>query len=189
MRFSNSSITAAILAATWYLGTATNTATTPSPRRGLKNSKANNWNKFKLLAVQKGQGCYIEELQLGVYTLSITELNPETILFQERPGRQASTISTGAFTQDFSTNFPFDDFPNTAISFVQSNGEGSTLIVQLSNPTSTFNDGIGMQYTVKQSPSQSDVVSIEGFVNNDDDSFVDNSCSLFIDKFSYALWY
>ena len=184
MRFSNGSITAAILAATAAtLTSTTEAATTPSPRRGLKHDKGSKHDgkKIKVLAVQKGQGCYLAELGLGVYTLFITEMNPETILFQERPGRQAFTIPTSAFTQDFSKNFPLDDLPNAAISFVESDGQGNTLIVQLSNPTSTFNDGMGMQYTVKQSPSQSDVVPLEGFVNNDDDSYVDNSCSLFID--------
>ena len=174
MKFSNGSITVVILAATWVTMTTTTEAAT-SRRRGLKNSKANNGNKIKLLAVQKGQGCSIYQVESDVYTLSIADMDPVTIQFQERPGRQASTISTGNFTQEFSTNFPLNDLPNAAISFGPSNEQGNTLIVQLSNP-SPFNDDTGMKYTVKQSQSQSSVVSLE---NNGD--LLDNSCSLFID--------
>ena len=188
----------AVLAATSYLGTATTAtmttsttttteaATTPSHRRGLKSSKGsknNDTTKVKLLAVQKGRGCSITEVELDVYNLFIMEMNPETIQFQERPGRGASTISTGNFTQDFSSIFPFDNLPNTAISFGPSNEqEGSTLIVQLSNPR-PFNNGTGMKYTVKQSPSQAAVVSLEGSVVKNNNGLVDNSCSLFIDGF------
>ena len=56
--------------------------------------------------------------------------------------------------------FPLDNLPNTAISFGQSNKQGSTLILQVSNP-STFNTGMGMKYTVKQSQSQSAVVFLQ----------------------------
>ena len=192
MKFSNGSVTAVILAATWVMMTTTTEAAT-SRRRGLKNSKANNGNKFKLLAVQKGKGCYIYYGgESDVYTLSITDMEQETIQFQERPGRQASIISTGNFTQEFSTNFPLNDLPNAAISFQQ----GSTLIVQLSNPTPFDNGGsaLGMKYTVKQSPSQAAVKSladIAAAVNNDDvdnDGFVsDSSCSLFIDTYESDL--
>ena len=120
-------------------------------------------------------------------------MNRDTIQFQERPGRQASIISTGNFTQEFSTNFPLNDLPNAAISFGQSNEQGRTLIVQLSNP-SPFYDGTGMKYTVKQSPSQAAVKSLADIAaadNNDDvdnDGFVsDSSCSLFIDTYESDL--
>ena len=77
--------------------TSTEAATTPSHRRGLKNSKGskNDGGKFKLLAVQQGQGCYIAEVELGVYDLFITEMNQDTIQFQKRPGCRAATISIG----------------------------------------------------------------------------------------------
>ena len=196
MKFSNGSITVVILAATWVTMTTTTEAAT-SRRRGLKNSKANNGNKIKLLAVQKGQGCSIYQVESDVYTLSIADMDPVTIQFQERPGRQASTISTGNFTQEFSTNFPLNDLPNAAISFGQSNEQGSTLIVQLSNPT-PFDNGhnaLGMKYTVKQSPSQAAVVLLAAIAaadNNDDvdnnDDYVGNSCSLFIDSLVEKIW-
>ena len=169
MKFSNGSITAAILAATSYLGTAT-TAT-----KHKKRSKSDGGKFIKLLAVQKGRGCSITKGELDVYSLVIRDMYQDTILFQERPGRRASTVSTGNFTQEFSTFFPLDDLPNAAIVFGPSNEQGRTLIVQLSNPN-TFNNGTGMKYTVKQSQSQSGVVSLE---NNGD--LMDNSCSLFID--------
>ena len=192
----------AVLAATSYLGTATTAtrtittttttaeaATTPSQRRGLKSSKGsrnNNGTKAKLLALQKGLGCYITEVELDVYNLVIREMNPETIQFQERPGRGASTISTANFTTEFSSIFPFDNLPNTAISFGQSNKQGRTLIVQLSNP-SPFNHGTGMKYTVKQSPSQDAVVSLEESVVKNNNGLVNNSCSLFIDGYKYQV--
>ena len=182
----------AVLAAIAYLGPATTatmtatkaTTTTLSHRRGLKTSKGSKRGKFKLLAVQKGQGCYIAEVEIGVYTLVITKMNRDTIQFQERPGRGASTISTGDFTEEFSMYFPVDDLPNTAITFADSNEneDQGTLIVKLSNP-SPFNNGTGMKYTVEQSPSQSDVVSLEQSVVENDGDPVDNSCSLFIDGY------
>ena len=114
------------LAATSYLATATTAtmttteaATTPSHRCGLKNSKGskNDGGKFKLLAVQQGQGCYIAEVELGVYNLSITEMNQDTIQFQKRPGYRAATISIGVilrriFRRTFrSTISPMPQFP------------------------------------------------------------------------------
>ena len=187
----------AVLAATSSLGTATTAtmtttttttteaATTPSHhRRGLKRSKGsknNDTTKVKLLAVQKGRSCYITEVEVEVYNLFILEMNPATILFQERPGRGAATIPTGNFTTEFSSIFPLDNLPNTAISFGPSNEqEGRTLIVQLSNPT-PFNSGTGLTYTVKQSQSQAAVVSLEESVMKNNNGLVDNSCSLFID--------
>ena len=183
----------AVLAAIAYLGpvtmatmTATKaTTTTSSHRRGLKTSKGSKRGKFQLLAVQKGQGCYIAEVEIGVYNLVITKMNRDTILFQERPGRRASTIATSDFTEEFSTNFPVDDFPNTAITFADSNKneeDQGTLIVKLSDPV-PFNNGTGMKYTVEQSPSQSDIVSLEKSVVKNTDDSVDNSCSLFIDSY------
>ena len=180
----------AVLAATLYLGTATTAtkttkATTNSPwhPRGLKQKKGSKRGKYPLLAVQKGQGCYITEVELNVYTLVITKMHRDTIQFQERPGRRASTISTGDFTKDFSKFFLPDDFPNTAITFADSNKneeDQGTLIVKLSDPV-PFNNGTGMKYTVEQSPSQSDIVSLEKSVVKNTDDSVDNSCSLFID--------
>lgn len=61
MKFSNGSITAAILAATSYLGTAT-TAT-----KHKKGSKSEGGKFIKLLAVQKGRGCSITEVEVDVY--------------------------------------------------------------------------------------------------------------------------
>ena len=68
MKFSNGSIN--ILAATSFLATATTATltekTTPSHRRGLKISKGSTKdNKIKLLAVQKGEGCFITEVELA----------------------------------------------------------------------------------------------------------------------------
>ena len=188
----------AVLAAIAYLGpvtmatmTATKaTTTTSSHRRGLKTSKGSKRGKFQLLAVQKGQGCYIAEVEIGVYNLVITKMNRDTILFQERPGRRASTIATSDFTEEFSTNFPVDDLPNTAITFADSNEneDQGTLIVKLSDPV-PFNNDTGIKYTVEQSPSQSDVVSLEQSVVKNNNDSVDNSCSLFIDGFKGNLCY
>ena len=195
MKFSNGSIT--ILAATSFLATATTATmiekTTPSHRRGLKTSKAGSTKdkKIKLLAVQKGEGCHITELDSGVYNLVIKEMNQDTIQFQERPGRGASTISTTEFTNDFSSIFPLGDLPNAAISFGQSqqqqdskNNEHGTLIVQLSNPTA-YNNGTGLKYTLKQSQSQAAVGSLQESIVKNTDGFVNNSCSLFIDYYQY----
>ena len=190
MKFSNGSIN--ILAATSFLATATTATltekTTPSHRRGLKISKGSTKDKkIKLLAVQKGEGCFITEVELDVYNLVIKEMNQDTIQFQERPGRGASTISTAEFTNDFSGIFPLDDLPNAAISFGQSqqqqdskNEEQGTLIVQLSNPTA-YNNGTGLKYTLKQSQSQAAVGSLQESIVKNIDGFVNNSCSLFID--------
>ena len=72
------------------------------------------------------------------------------------------------------------DLLNTAISFGPSNEQGNALIVQLSDP-SPFNNGTGMKYTVKQSQSQSGVVSLEESSVKNNGDLMDNSCSLFID--------
>lgn len=180
---------AAFLATASILGTFT-TAATPR-RRGLKQGKASK-NAAKMLGVQNGVDCSIEEVKdtgkSGVYYLIISKMNQDTIQFEERPGRAASIIPTANFTNAFSATFLSSE-PNTAITIHQKNSGGpasaadgqqeATIIVQLSNPIA-INNGKGLQYTFEQSESQAGVGSLEAFVKVAGDG-TNNGCSLFID--------
>ena len=199
---------AAFLATASIVGTLTTAATTTAtPRhRGLKNSKAstNNSNNdaaaaaAKMLAVQNGVDCFIQDVkdtgEPGVYSLIISKMHPDTIQFEERPGRAASIIPTADFTKAFSAIF-VSSKPNAAITIQQkSSGEPAsatdgqqeaTLIGQLSKPVAINNGNyMGLQYTFEQSESQAGVGSLKAFVNATGDG-TNNSCSLFIDNYGY----
>ena len=125
------------------------------------------------LGVQAGRDCSItQQASTGIYTLSAT-VGKEMVLFAERPERTARTVPTRAFVEQFDQLFATSP-PNAAVTLAGDNN--GPLIVVLSQPR-FVGDSI-LEYTITQSESQRDVVSIEQFL---DMSGV--SCSIFIDYF------
>ena len=191
MKFRQATITA-IVALSSALGT-TPATTTPAPhrryRRSLeaKNSNAatqtNQNTTASVLAAQTGTECFLTTtIFTDVYTLVVNGINPVTTLFDERPQRQAGTLSTANFTATFATNFGVD-LPNAAVTILGGTGHHNTLfIVTLSNPSMSA-DGSGITYTVAQSSSQAGVLSLESVYERQVTSS-DNSCSIFIDGYS-----
>ena len=188
MKFHQATITA-IVALSSVIG-----ATEPHRRRRsleAKNSNAatqtNQKTTASVLAAQTGTECFLTPTQLnGVYTLVVNNINPVTTLFDERPQRQAGTLSTATFTANFATTFGADP-PNAAVTILGETGHHSTLlIVTLSNPSMSLEGG-GITYTVAQSSSQADVLSLESLYDERQGPSSDNSCSIFIDDFNRAL--
>ena len=151
-----------------------------------------------MLAVQNGVDCFIQDVKdtgkPGVYSLIISKVNPDTIQFEERPGRAASIIPTANFTKAFSAIF-VSSKPNAAITIQRTSSSGepasatdgqqeATLIGQLSKPVTFNNENYTvLQYTFEQSKSQAGVGSLEEFAKVTGDG-TKNACSLFIDTFS-----
>jgi len=207
MKFSQATITA-IVALSSLIG-----ATEPHRRRRsleAKNSKpatqTNQNTTASVLAAQTGTDCFLTPTVTGVYTLVVTNINPVTTLFEERPGRRAGTRSTANFTATFAATFG-TDLPNAAVTIRDGTGHHDNIvfIVTLSDPsmsdevvgrrrsldaknsnTATTNHSVvggGITYTVAQSSSQAGVLSLDSVYEGQDTSS-DNSCSIFIDGMS-----
>ena len=136
------------------------------------------------LAVQDGVDCSIlQHASSGEYRL-LASVGTETVLFAERPIRTAQTVPTQAFVKKFEELFASSN-PNAAITFADNTGP---LIVVLSRPKiavkSSEGSTVRIEYTMTQSDSQGDVVSIEQFVEMSGGS---GSCSLFIDSIREVL--
>ena len=193
MKFSQATI-AAIVALSSLIG-----ATEPHRRpRSLKSknshaaTQTNQNTTASVLAAQTGTGCFLTPSELtGVYYLDMNKINPVTTLFDERPLRQARTVSSANFTAKFDTIFGADP-PNAAITITPNpdvtiiGGTGhhnnTVFIVTLSDPGMKYAGG-GITYTVSQSPSQADVSSLKSWYNDGQEgTSSDNSCSIFIDS-------
>ena len=123
--------------------------------------------------------------ETGLNYLEVNHIHPVTTLFDERPLRQARTVSTENFTAKLDAIFGAD-LLNAAVTIWTKEtqirlGFYSTLIVTLSDPKMTLQSyGEGIEYTMAQSPSQADVLSLEALYEGQGTSS-DNSCSIFID--------
>ena len=167
-------------------------ATEPQRRRRSLQSKSNNAattnqkTTASVLAAQTGTECFLTPPTpfTGVYTLAVNAINPVTTLFDERPRRQAGTLSTANFTATFAATFGAD-LPNAAVTIMGGTGRQDTavLIVILSDPSMSVEGG-GITYTVAQSSSQAGVLSLESLYERQGTSS-DNSCSIFIDALTF----
>merc|ERR1719162_347718 len=125
MKLSKATITA-IVALSSLIG-----ATEPQRRRRSLQSKSSNAatqtnqnTTASTLAAQTGTTCFLTHPPTeftGVYTLVVTNINPVTTLFEERPGRLAGTLPTANFTATFAATFGAD-LPNAAVTIMGGTG-------------------------------------------------------------------
>ena len=142
------------------------------------------------LFVQAGTTCTLaQHATTGVYTLRAT-IGQDTVALTERPDRIASNIATQKFVNSFEDLFSSSS-PNVAITFTGDQKPSSSsasldgpLIVILSRPSIigglNGSSMLDIEYTMKQSESQSTVATIEQFLD------ASGSCSLFIDGSPYC---
>ena len=168
---------------------------TAAAAKSTKNSKNNGLHSqpaassSSALGIQDGHVCSIKLKRQRTYTLRAT-LGNETVLFLERPNRGAAKVSTQVFVDKFDKVFTSSS-PNVAITFAGDKEPSSSsssssasldrpLIVILSKPSIIGGlDGsstLDVEYTIKQSESQSAVATIEQFLD------ASGSCSIFIDS-------
>ena len=175
MKFRQVIITASV-ALSFLIGTTPTITAAPQRRRRRrrslesKNSQAsvtatNPTTTKSVLAAQTGTGCFLKTppQDTGYYYLVVNDINPVTTLFEERPGRNAGTVSTANFTDG--------------------TGRQETVIITLSDPSM---EGDGITYKVSQYPSQKGVVTLDSWSDGQGydpcDREWNNGCSIFIDE-------
>ena len=133
-----------------------------------------------VLAAQTGHACFLTPTQsTGVYYLVVNDIHPVTTLFERR---LVATLSTANFTAGFFGT----DQPNAAVTIWTNETRISLahqdiFIATLSDPFMTDTSyGSGISYTVSQSPSQADVLSLDSFYERQ--AIVENGCSIFLDE-------
>jgi hypothetical protein len=84
---------------------------------GTANQSTTNATGVQFLAIQRAQSGSISEIKATTYTLSLTNMSNDTILFSDRPERIVETVSTADFVGNWNTgpNSFAADAPNDAL--------------------------------------------------------------------------
>lgn len=70
----------------------------------------------------------------GEVELTLVDVDADTVWFQDRPGRDAGRLGTGAFVDDWAANGFAEDPPNATLEVVVDGGGRSTHVVELRDP-------------------------------------------------------
>ena len=140
---------------------------------------------LSMLAFQPARGCTIrkETSTRGTttsYHLVGTVGRKATVLFSDRPAREAKNVFTRAFVDNFDAIF-VSSKPNTVISLA--NEEDDPLIVVITGAkilrTNEEDGSLVLEYDIEQQGTQDEVSSIDQFVEYDR-----QHCSIFVDDYA-----
>jgi len=100
------------------------------------------------LFVQEAEGGTLVEEEGGDYTLTLQDVSESTVVFSDRPVRDAFTMTTAEFVESFSVDFAGDP-PNASLSFeLATGGAPSVAVFTIDHPI--YNEGAGtLSYRVK----------------------------------------
>lgn len=129
------------------------------------------------LYVQEAEGGTLVEEASGDYTLTLHDVSESTVVFSDRPVRDAFTMTTAEFVESFDVDFAGDP-PNASLSFeLATGGAPSVAVFTIDHPI--YNEDAGtLSYRVKDiGLSVEDPVELPV-------SF--GAASLFIDTFNFT---
>jgi len=93
------------------------------------------------LFVQEAEGGTLVEEASGDYTLTLHDVSESTVVFSDRPVRDAFTMTTADFVESFSVDFAGDP-PNASLSFeLATGGAPSVAVLTIDHPI--YNEDAG----------------------------------------------
>lgn len=85
------------------------------------------------LFVQEAESGELMPEEDGTYTLTLADVAPDTLVFADRPVRDAFYVNTREFVAAFDSLFG-DDPPNAALSYMSESGEPRTAVFEILLP-------------------------------------------------------